>query len=251
MNLYEILHVSQSAPEEIIKLAYKGLVQKYHPDRYKGKDANEIMVRIRDAYDILIDPIEREKYDKQLAEEIYQKKQQEELGNKKEQDESVRRNKNSENFGRFKGESRFKVEIFINIPEKFSISNFIYSFKEKYFGKIKKIIFICIAIFAIFAFFSHIIFLIDNKKYANTDLTTNSGDYSENNEEVSEFGSLNTYDESANPDYFLSSPIVSNPVNETNEELDSGPSDLPVNDEEKILSAANNVLNIASEKGAG
>ena len=35
MNFYEILHIAENAPDEIIKLAYKGLAQKYHPDRYK------------------------------------------------------------------------------------------------------------------------------------------------------------------------------------------------------------------------
>ncbi|HFG7034997.1 J domain-containing protein, partial [Acinetobacter baumannii] len=43
INYYEILHVSQDAPVEIIRLAYKGLAQKYHPDRYQGNDANEKM----------------------------------------------------------------------------------------------------------------------------------------------------------------------------------------------------------------
>ena len=38
MNFYEILHIAENAPDEIIKLAYKGLAQKYHPDRYKGTD---------------------------------------------------------------------------------------------------------------------------------------------------------------------------------------------------------------------
>ena len=76
MNLYEILHVSQDAPEEIIKLAYKGLAQKYHPDRYKGNDANEIMVKIREAYETLIDPIKRKNYDQFLAAQAQRKRQQ-------------------------------------------------------------------------------------------------------------------------------------------------------------------------------
>ena len=41
MSFYKILHISEDAPDEIIKLAYKGLAQKYHPDRYKGPDAND------------------------------------------------------------------------------------------------------------------------------------------------------------------------------------------------------------------
>lgn len=70
MNFYEILHVSQDAPVEIIKLAYKGLAQKYHPDRYDGSDAEDKMVKIREAYETLVDPIKREKYDRLLADEL-------------------------------------------------------------------------------------------------------------------------------------------------------------------------------------
>ena len=68
MNFYEILHVSQDAPVEIIKLAYKGLAQKYHPDRYKGADANEKIVQIREAYETLIDSVKCNNYDQFLAE---------------------------------------------------------------------------------------------------------------------------------------------------------------------------------------
>ena len=62
MNFYEILHIAENAPDEIIKLAYKGLAQKYHPDRYKGTDANQKMVQIREAYEILSNPIKRTEY---------------------------------------------------------------------------------------------------------------------------------------------------------------------------------------------
>ena len=66
MNFYEILHIAENAPDEIIKLAYKGLAQKYHPDRYKGTDANQKMVQIREAYEILSNPIKRTEYDNYL-----------------------------------------------------------------------------------------------------------------------------------------------------------------------------------------
>ncbi|MEG2882867.1 MAG: DnaJ domain-containing protein, partial [Christensenella sp.] len=34
MNPYEVLGVSQNATEDEIKTAYRGLVKKYHPDRF-------------------------------------------------------------------------------------------------------------------------------------------------------------------------------------------------------------------------
>lgn len=35
----------------------------YHPDHYKGKDANEKMSKINVAYEVLSDPEKRRKYD--------------------------------------------------------------------------------------------------------------------------------------------------------------------------------------------
>ena len=68
MSFYKILHISEDAPDEIIKLAYKGLAQKYHPDRYKGPDANDKMVKIREAYEVLSNPEKRKAYDNYLKE---------------------------------------------------------------------------------------------------------------------------------------------------------------------------------------
>lgn len=132
MNLYEILHVSQDAPEEIIKLAYKGLAQKYHPDRYKGNDANEIMVKIRGAYETLIDPIKRKNYDQFLAEQAQRKQQQEENLKKKEQEEFIRTQKaafeqhnRSYNANPSKepnqSSKNFKIDISIDVPQNFSL----------------------------------------------------------------------------------------------------------------------------------
>lgn len=61
-NFYEILHVGQNAPVEVIKAAYKGLANIYHPDKYKGADANEKMNQIRQAYETLSDEHKRKAY---------------------------------------------------------------------------------------------------------------------------------------------------------------------------------------------
>lgn len=94
MNLYEILHVSENAPEEVIKLAYKGLAQKFHPDRYKGIDANEKMVLIRKAYETLTDGIKRAEYDKYLHEIRAKAKLQEEMSKHKAQEELLKKYQN-------------------------------------------------------------------------------------------------------------------------------------------------------------
>lgn len=66
---YDNLKVSQTAPAEVIKAAYKTLAQKYHPDRNPGDaDAARIMRIINEAYEILSDPIKRAEYDKLINE---------------------------------------------------------------------------------------------------------------------------------------------------------------------------------------
>lgn len=58
MNPYSVLGVSQNATEEEIKTAYRNLVRKYHPDKYKDNPladlAAEKMKEINEAYHILM-----------------------------------------------------------------------------------------------------------------------------------------------------------------------------------------------------
>ncbi|KAM3134111.1 hypothetical protein pb186bvf_013837 [Paramecium bursaria] len=64
-DYYDILGVSQKASLQEIKKAYRGLSQKYHPDRNPGDDqANEKFSKINVAYEVLSDPEQRKKYDK-------------------------------------------------------------------------------------------------------------------------------------------------------------------------------------------
>lgn len=91
MNLYEVLHVSENAPEEVIRLAYKGLAQKFHPDRYKGIDANEKMVLFRKAYETLTDETKRAEYDKYLHDIRAKNKLQEEMSKQKAQEELLKK----------------------------------------------------------------------------------------------------------------------------------------------------------------
>lgn len=71
-NYYEILQVKNFAEMEVIKASYKALCKKYHPDINKGIDPS-IMVEINNAYDILGNPIEKEKYDRILQTFLIQK----------------------------------------------------------------------------------------------------------------------------------------------------------------------------------
>lgn len=109
MNLYEVLHVSENAPEEVIRLAYKGLAQKFHPDRYKGVDANEKMVLFRKAYETLTDETKRAEYDKYLHDIRAKTKLQEEISKHKAQEELLKKYQDLHvNRAEKKGDGSFK-----------------------------------------------------------------------------------------------------------------------------------------------
>jgi curved DNA-binding protein CbpA len=61
MDLYLILGLSNNATSDDIKIAYKKLAQQYHPDKNNGDDT--LFVKIKFAYEVLIDPISRKQYD--------------------------------------------------------------------------------------------------------------------------------------------------------------------------------------------
>jgi len=65
---YDNLKIAESAPDEVVKAAYRALSQRYHPDKNPGnKDAGRIMQILNDAYATLSDPERRRKYDESLA----------------------------------------------------------------------------------------------------------------------------------------------------------------------------------------
>lgn len=61
---YSTLGVKRTATDAEIKLRYRDLAMKHHPDR-AGGNADEL-VRINEAYEVLSDPESRRKYDKLL-----------------------------------------------------------------------------------------------------------------------------------------------------------------------------------------
>ncbi len=71
MNHYERLKVTQDAPPEVIRAAYRALANRLHPDRNGGvggpDDAtHEQMASLNAAYEVLIDPLLRNDYDATL-----------------------------------------------------------------------------------------------------------------------------------------------------------------------------------------
>jgi curved DNA-binding protein CbpA len=71
MDCYEILEVSQNASPEVIKAAYKSLMQRYHPD--KNPDNAQIAahaLQVVQAYEVLSDSDRRAAYDIKLKQRL-------------------------------------------------------------------------------------------------------------------------------------------------------------------------------------
>src|SRR5579862_4251083 len=66
-DYYEILMVHPKAEQVVVRAAYYKLSQEYHPDVSKRPDANQRMVDITEAYEVLSDPIRRKQYDLLLS----------------------------------------------------------------------------------------------------------------------------------------------------------------------------------------
>lgn len=61
---YANLRVARNAPPEVIRAAYKALMQKHHPDRHPGDAKAERIVRLlNEAYAVLNDPEQRARHD--------------------------------------------------------------------------------------------------------------------------------------------------------------------------------------------
>lgn len=60
---YKRLGVSSSASQEEIKLAYRNLAKRCHPDLNKGQDTTAIFQAVNEAYSVLSDPLQRRNYD--------------------------------------------------------------------------------------------------------------------------------------------------------------------------------------------
>jgi DnaJ-domain-containing protein 1 len=65
---YDLLQVSPAATGGEVRIAYRRLAQRHHPDKRSGRrEAALVMAAINEAYAVLSDPEQRERYDRALA----------------------------------------------------------------------------------------------------------------------------------------------------------------------------------------
>jgi molecular chaperone DnaJ len=70
-DFYKVLGVSRGASDEELKKAYRLMARKYHPDINKDDpEAEEKFKLVTRAYEVLSDPIERDKYDR-MGHDLY------------------------------------------------------------------------------------------------------------------------------------------------------------------------------------
>ncbi|MBJ9721173.1 DnaJ domain-containing protein [Acinetobacter calcoaceticus] len=244
INYYEILHVSQDAPVEIIRLAYKGLAQKYHPDRYQGSDANEKMQLINEALEVLTNEKKRKEFDLKLN-SFNQRKQKErdfqEYQKRKKYEDFQQQEKNSRNFSKnYDDKDRTqKLAKDFNVNININISRGLYIFKPflSLYNMIKrnsKKIIISLSLLGVgLIFISTILSIYENTRYSENIVTE---------------GPLpaEQADETANNLYTSTSESVSTPelVNTTNEQ-----SKLIPYRPDLMHKAVQSVINIQEESG--
>ena len=66
MDHYVVLGIAEDADEEMIRSAFRALARRYHPDVGAGSSPVEFQ-RAREAYETLVDPERRRRYDQLLA----------------------------------------------------------------------------------------------------------------------------------------------------------------------------------------
>lgn len=65
---YELLQVSNNSTDSDIRKSYKQLARKYHPDKnHNDPGATEIFKALQHAYEVLMDPVRRSKYNSEIG----------------------------------------------------------------------------------------------------------------------------------------------------------------------------------------
>ena len=74
-DYYKIMGVSQDASDKDIKMAYRKLARRYHPDISKEPNAEEKFKEMGEAYEVLKDPVKRAEYNQYLKDREFNQRQ--------------------------------------------------------------------------------------------------------------------------------------------------------------------------------
>lgn len=66
---YDNLKVARNAPDDVIRAAYRSLIEKYHPSRNPGAEAARITKILDEAFEMLTDPVRRKNHDQWIKQE--------------------------------------------------------------------------------------------------------------------------------------------------------------------------------------
>lgn len=72
VTYYDILQLDNNASATDIKKSFRHLALKYHPDKNKSSESNQMFLKIVEAYEVLSDINTRKKYDLTLRNDIIQ-----------------------------------------------------------------------------------------------------------------------------------------------------------------------------------
>ncbi|WP_197731199.1 J domain-containing protein [Candidatus Nitrosocosmicus franklandus] len=72
LTYYDILQLNKNASATEIKKSFRYLALKYHPDKNRNSESNQMFLKIVEAYEVLSDTNLRRKYDLTLRNEISQ-----------------------------------------------------------------------------------------------------------------------------------------------------------------------------------
>ena len=70
VNYYSVLGISRDATKEDIKKAYHKCALKYHPDKNKQDNAEEMFKKVVEAYEVLSDPYKKQRYDNSVKHKL-------------------------------------------------------------------------------------------------------------------------------------------------------------------------------------
>lgn len=67
VDYFKVLNISEEASQKDVKIAFRKMAIKYHPDKNKIRDSKDKFIEIKIAYDILSNPISRAIYEKDFS----------------------------------------------------------------------------------------------------------------------------------------------------------------------------------------